>query len=887
MEHIEGVSLDRSEMERLRAEIQQLQQERDQALDLLASLERLGQQPLFWDGTPEKLLDLAAHIRRAFGYKAAAFASWEDATLHWQAVDPPGAQLPACAPSDPAGVVTGMAPPVGTTDRPSIVPGDENWGIVPLVTERQHLGVLALELDEPLTPAWIELWRTLGLQVASVVYAGWLLKQIAVENTRLLEQGQRQVNELALLNEISQASSSLHLNDVLRIVTQRIVQALRVRRCAVFLLDETGTHLTLRAANNPNLVSDSLNLEVSLIDRPHVHEAVKLRRPVEIPDVFADERLRLFWDKAHELDIASQLAVPLISKQRVIGAISVGRGSVAPSFDDEEIRLCQTIAHQAANAIENARLYEEAQRRADRLALVNRVSHDIGAVLDIDLLLWEVVRLIRETLDCYYVAVALIEGDELVFHAGIDYIYRSMPKIRFSLDEEKEGIAGWVARTGRPVMVVNVQQDERYQPLAELPDTRSELAVPLKAPEWTQKGIRGASRVIGVLDLRSTQVGAFSTDDQTLLEALAAQVAVAIESARLFGRVREERATLEAIINGTGDAIIVTDTADRILFFNPAAREAFLADRVPEPGSSFFEVVENQALVDFWGEAPQSGAPQKGSFAREIPLADERTLYASMTLVGGVGKVAVMQDISHLKEADRVKSEFVSTVSHDLRSPLQAIQTSVELLQRLGELNLEQRKEVDLIAAVVRRMSELVQNLLDIGRIEAGIGMEVEPCPIDEIIASAAGSCRALAQKKDLDFTIELPKTLPLVQGNRLRLDQVVSNLVTNAIKFTPRGSVTVSAHTRDAEVVIEVADTGVGIPADAREKLFEKFYRVKSPETRGIPGTGLGLAIVKSIVEGYGGRIELESFPRLGSTFRVTLPVYNDEQERSTSLSL
>jgi two-component system NtrC family sensor kinase len=237
-----------------------------------------------------------------------------------------------------------------------------------------------------------------------------------------------------------------------------------------------------------------------------------------------------------------------------------------------------------------------------------------------------------------------------------------------------------------------------------------------------------------------------------------------------------------------------------------------------------------------------------------------------------------MQDISPLKEVDKIKSEFVSTVSHDLRSPLQAIQTSAELLPRLGNLSGPQLREVNHIQAIVRRMSELVQNLLDIGRIEAGIGMESEPCAIDEIIASAAGSLRRVAEGKTLDMIIDLPPTLPLVSGNPLRLDQAISNLVSNAIKFTSDGSVTVRAWAEDKEVVIAISDTGLGIPLEDQDKLFQKFYRVKSPDTRGIPGTGLGLAITKSIVESYGGTIELESYPRLGSTFRVFLSICPDQ---------
>ena len=306
-----------------------------------------------------------------------------------------------------------------------------------------------------------------------------------------------------------------------------------------------------------------------------------------------------------------------------------------------------------------------------------------------------------------------------------------------------------------------------------------------------------------------------------------------------------------------------------MLFLNPAAQLAFGNGDTLFPGCPLSQAVHNQELWAFWQQAVEDEA-----HAAEITLPDGRTLHANITPVSGVGKVAVMQDITYLKELDGIKSDFVSTVSHDLRSPLQVIQSSAELIPRVGSVNQEQRRQVEHILAIVRRISDLVQNLLDIGRIEAGVGMDVEPCALDEIIARSAGACRSLARDKGLDFSVELPRTLPLVSGNPLRLDQVISNLVTNAIKFTPEGSVTVAAHSKDDWVTIEVRDTGIGIPPDAQDKLFEKFYRVQSPDTRGIQGTGLGLAIVKSIVEGHGGTIEVESFPNLGSTFIVCLPV-------------
>jgi PAS domain S-box-containing protein len=338
--------------------------------------------------------------------------------------------------------------------------------------------------------------------------------------------------------------------------------------------------------------------------------------------------------------------------------------------------------------------------------------------------------------------------------------------------------------------------------------------------------------------------------------------------------VREEQATLEAVIHGSGDAIIVTDTEGHILFFNPAAQKAFGERARIEPGNLFTDAISNEALLALWEKPFET---ESSSFLGEIPMPDGRTFYANMSLVERVGRVIMMQDITYLKELDEMKSSFVSTVSHDLRSPLQGIQTSAELLPKLGELNQEQQKEIEHILAVVRRISNLVQHLLDIGRIEAGVGMEIEPCPLNEILARSTSALRARAERQGIEFAIDLPKVLPMVKGNALRLEQVFNNLVNNAIKFTPQGSVTVSAREENGCVTVEGQDTGLVRSLDAQEKLFQKFYRVKTPETRGIEGTGLGLAIVKSIVESYDGHISCTSAPRLGSTFTVVLPIYQE----------
>jgi signal transduction histidine kinase len=328
---------------------------------------------------------------------------------------------------------------------------------------------------------------------------------------------------------------------------------------------------------------------------------------------------------------------------------------------------------------------------------------------------------------------------------------------------------------------------------------------------------------------------------------------------------------LEAIIGGTNDAVIVTDAQNRVLLMNQAARRAFEVETVPEMGRLLGEVMSNERLLALFARL-EAG---EEALAEEIPLSDGRTLYASLTPVAEIGRIAVMQDITYLKELDKMKSDFVATVSHDLRSPLASISGYAALLPLAGELNETQQEFVQGIKLSAVKMTTLTDHLLDLGKVEARVGMEMKPCQLVTVINKAVKSLREQVGAKEIVLQLDFPPGLPLVQGNQVRLDQVVSNLVGNAIKFTSEGGmVTVSAREEKGKVVVEVKDTGVGIAPEDQVHLFEKFYRVSSEETSDIEGTGLGLAIVKSIVEGHGGRVWVKSQLGQGSTFGFALPI-------------
>jgi len=240
-----------------------------------------------------------------------------------------------------------------------------------------------------------------------------------------------------------------------------------------------------------------------------------------------------------------------------------------------------------------------------------------------------------------------------------------------------------------------------------------------------------------------------------------------------------------------------------------------------------------------------------------------------------------MRDVTDFKELDTMKSEFVATVSHDLRSPLTLMRGYATMLDTVGELNEQQHGYVKKIVTGVENMSRLVNNLLDLGRIEIGVGLQVENVSVLDIIERVTGALQLPAGQKNIQLNVELSKDMPhAVEADQALLHQAVYNLVENAIKYTPeKGSVTIRTISEADSLIFVVADSGIGIPPEDIPHLFEKFYRGKQREARLQPGSGLGLAIVQSIAENHRGRIWVESTVGSGSTFYLQIPLVQPKE--------
>lgn len=496
--------------------------------------------------------------------------------------------------------------------------------------------------------------------------------------------------------------------------------------------------------------------------------------------------------------------------------------------------------------------------------LVIEITRRFTLSLDLNTVLSDVLSLTVDTLSADTGSIFLFDADQRVTRHIL--ARRNLPAeqseqvVSAVLDK---GLAGWVVRHRQAALVENTATDRRWHHLPEDElNTRSAVAVPLLH--------RGTLN--GLLTLTSSQPCAFAQEHVDVATAIAGQAATAVENARLFTRVREERAVLRALINGVQQPIIVTDAKDKIRYTNPAAGTLEEALAELAIGKPVEEAIPSEKLAALFRQSLDSGQLQRD----EIPWADGRTFDAILALLPGIGSVAVLHDVTHFKELDRIKSEFVATVSHDLKAPLTVIQGYVDLLQdALPELDALAIKGLKEITASVSRMKNLISTLLDLAQIESGLDQGTEPCHIAKIVTDVVRIYRMQAEKKGIELHVDIHDALPRIDGHPMRLGQAVSNLVGNALKYTPAGGrVIVSAQVSDRRLVVQVSDTGPGIPLARQAGLFGKFYKVGAKETLREEGHGLGLAIVKSVVEAHGGRVWVDSDVGRGSTFSFALPI-------------
>jgi PAS domain S-box-containing protein len=598
--------------------------------------------------------------------------------------------------------------------------------------------------------------------------------------------------------------------------------------------------------------------------KPLLRELVTARKPLQIE----------FWarHKAGHLVLLSLSGMPVINQQ---GELTGYRGVLKDITRQREAEQREKLA------------YELGQR--------------LITVLSLEELFRAVTEQIQQVLGYYHVHIRLFDSATQVLNGQGD------PKVhdRISLHAEPSLVAR-AARERRPVVSNDVSLEPGYLPSPYLPATRAEAAIPL---------LRG-DRLLGVLDVQAAEVGHFSESEVRLLEDLAAQIAVAIENARLYqalerqaehleelvtersAAIVRERERLKAIVENAGEGIIFSRVDGTIQYVNPAWERLTGYPASRATGRAFCKLLRvtderDVEAMRTMEEAVSRGEVWSGSVRVRRPDGSEYDLSMTMAPIIEAGGevsnvVGVMHDITAQKELDRMRSQFVANVSHELRTPI----ANLKLYQTLLHSGRPEKRELYLttMAGQISRLERLVEDLLDLSRLDRGmLSMNPSRFDVNVLVEEVLRVHLLQAEERSLEIKADLTPDLPPVYADRERLMQVLTNLLTNAINYTDAGS-RIGINTRLIEeegkprLAISVWDTGIGITPDDLPFIFNRFFRAETAKVTGVPGTGLGLAIVKEIVEQHGGQIRVESTPGKGSTFTVLLPPAPIKEEAETT---
>jgi GAF domain-containing protein/CheY-like chemotaxis protein len=651
------------------------------------------------------------------------------------------------------------------------------------------------------------------------------------------------------------------------------------------------------------------------------------------------EELRTALEAMHT---RTAVVIPLRVAARAIGALWIGSAGEV-RYSERELRIFQSFGEQASLSLEAARLLEQTERRANQLQTTAEISERVGQILDLDVLLPQVVNLIRERFSYDHVQVFLMDAndDYAVLRASTGEAGAKLLSINHKLQKGSASVIGQVTAT-REVTIASDTADARvvHKPNPYLPDTRSEIALPLI--------VKG--RVVGALDVQSNHPNAFSDEDVQALSTLAAQISIAIDNARLYEDAQNRANELGFLFDVT-TAATAADSLDSVLQsiverlhesleagvvaiylpttyvdYNKNVRRMLKAAAVvgtSQPVSELAEVKIGDAenLIGIVGSTMQSQiVPNIDKEVRYLPIAPDSksatvvpiasgselvglialessslnayttdTLTLLLTLAGSLAAVIqntllveqLQQSNEQLREVDRLKSQFLANMSHELRTPLNSIIgfSRVMLKGIDGPLTEMQEQDLTTIFNSGNHLLNLINDILDQAKIEANeMQLKIAPFEVKPMIESVKSMAVGLLKDKNLQLYVEVAPNLPPAYGDEFRTRQILLNLVSNAVKFTPEGSVTlrVTTETRNDKRMIraDVIDTGIGIAEKDMPILFEQFRQVDNSLTRTVGGTGLGLPISRALAELQGGELLVASEVGKGSTFTVTIPV-------------
>jgi len=526
-------------------------------------------------------------------------------------------------------------------------------------------------------------------------------------------------------------------------------------------------------------------------------------------------------------------------------------------------------------------LYDQADTKRREMSTLYAVSLKLASTFDEEEMINTLIDNAAKLVECEALLVSLLERDGTLQARS----FRGLEeRDAFTLVAKGENNPLYISASAvLPVILRDSGEDPRFQAYLKRSGFDSMIAVPLFA----------SASVIGVLCCFSKRSNVFDDDDARILLTLSSEGALALEKAALYRTTLQDKTKIETIINSLTDGLLVLDREARLVLANPFISRLLDLDAA-ERNETLPELLEDSSYrIEFkdvsCGDALHRVLEEGESLKSEMVLGAEAPLTFNIFWVPLLdaeekvgGAVILLHDITDFVELDRLKSDFISIVSHELKTPLTSIKGFVRLLtaERVGPINEKQRHYLDVVEKQTESLTLLINDLLDLSRIEAGmIEVRHEPVLLSDVIGGVVQQLDNLAQEKDIVLRSDIPGDLPLLCGDRERLGQVFMNLIHNAIKFTPeRGKIQVKALTTGKDCLVRVLDNGIGISAQDLPRIFDKFYMVDSSSTRHQGGTGLGLAISRQLVHAHGGEMWVNSVKGEGTTFNILLPLYRPE---------
>jgi PAS domain S-box-containing protein len=531
--------------------------------------------------------------------------------------------------------------------------------------------------------------------------------------------------------------------------------------------------------------------------------------------------------------------------------------------------------------IQNRLLSEEVKRRIDHMAAINIVAQAVAQTLDLDQTLETALSAVLEVVGAEAGGISMIdeEAGEIVLRAQRGWQHDFVVRAPMRIPLGSKGMSGRVISTDSIVVHNNLNGTEEYA----FPGFRDEGFRSLAMAPMHARG-----KVIGILSIMSSKSDSFNDALVNVLRAVADTVGVALDNSRLYEASVEQESRLNAVLQSTADGIIATDQHGRVQLVNHTAEEMLGVQEEALIGMPLREV----PIRSHWRESllyALSSRAEGKSFQVTLHEEDDTKMRVISVVASPVyvetqmahdlpmdGWVLVLQDVTHLRQAELERARFMQAAAHDMRNPVGVTLSSLTMLQEMVKPDEPLAQEIIQIAlASLNNLRALIDDLLSLEHIQSGYQFNRDEVDVYDLLRELSASIRPIMESKGHHYSFEATPDIPVVKLDRRWVARALTNYLDNAAKYTPGGGILqLRAFVNAPMLHIEVTDNGQGIAASEQQRLFERFYRVQSKETDGIEGTGLGLAIVKSVAEAHGGTVYVRSRRGKGSTFGITLPL-------------